>query len=101
VKIDAAAGVVTVTPIVGWHEAAFIQSFAPAEGQWAARSPIERAVAAMVTPHVFPSERDFLAAGMFRMVYGQFDWRLNDLAGRGTPVPTLTQALSPHGPSTH
>jgi hypothetical protein len=54
-----------------------------------------------VTPHVFPSERDFLAAGMFRMVYGQFDWRLNDLAGRGTPVPTLTQALSPHGPSTH
>jgi cell division protein ZapA (FtsZ GTPase activity inhibitor) len=31
--------------------------------------------------------------------YGQFDWRLNDLASRGAPVPPRTKALVPHGSS--
>jgi hypothetical protein len=35
----------------------------------------------MAYPHLFSSEREFLDANTFRMEYGTFDWRLNDLTG--------------------
>ena len=82
VQVDRDRQVLTVTPIVSWRDAVFIQSFALAgEKMWSNRSPVERAVAAMVYPHLFASEQSYLAANTFRMEYGQFDWRLNDLTG--------------------
>jgi hypothetical protein len=82
VKVDRAGNVLEVTPLVSWREAAFVASFAPLAGQrWPARSPVERAVAAMVFPHLFASEQAWLEADGFRMQYGEFDWRLNDLTG--------------------
>ena len=85
IRVDADSRLLEVTPIVSWREAAFIASFAgEGERRWPNRSPIERALAAMVHPHLFASEREFLEANTFRMQYGDFDWRLNDLTG-GVP----------------
>ena len=39
----------------------------------------ERAVAAMVYPHLFGREQQMLERGTFRMEYGEFDWRLNEM----------------------
>jgi hypothetical protein len=85
VRIDERQGAVEASPLFGWREELFVRSFGEAGGKWSDRSPIERAVAAMVYPHLFPSERAFLDANTFRMRYGEFDWSLNDL-GRG-PSP--------------
>jgi hypothetical protein len=81
VKVDAARDSLEVSPLFGWRQDAFIASFASSTPMWSDRAPIERAVAAMIYPHLFSSEREFLALGTFRMTYGQFDWRLNDLTG--------------------
>ena len=45
------------------------------------RSPIERALVALISPALFPSERAFLSRNTFRLRYRDFDWRLNDLTG--------------------
>jgi hypothetical protein len=81
-KVDRDRNVLEVTPLVSWREDVFVQSFAEAgRAMWPNRTPIERAVAAMMFSHMFQSERDFLKANAFQMKYGQFDWRLNDLTG--------------------
>jgi hypothetical protein len=81
-KIDRAAGRLTVTPIVSWHDAEFIAAYDKgAGGPWAQRSPIERAIVAFVTPHLLPLEKEFLRQNEFKVTYHPFDWRLNDLTG--------------------
>ena len=35
----------------------------------------------MAYPHLFPSEREFLALNTWQMMFGEYDWRLNDLTG--------------------
>lgn len=84
VRIDRGQEALEVSPLFGWRQDAFIASFGAVSPMWSDRAPIERAVAAMIYPHLFPSEREFLALGTFRMTYGKFDWRLNDLTG-GVP----------------
>jgi hypothetical protein len=81
-KLERDTKVLTMTPIISWREDAFIATFAPAgQAMWANRTPIERAAAAMIYPHLFETEKEFLAANTFRLQYGTFDWRLNDLTG--------------------
>lgn len=81
-RIDRAANTVTVTPIVGWHEADFIAAYsADAAPVFKERSPIERAILAFVEPNLLPNERDFLDKNAFKVNYHEFDWRLNDLSG--------------------
>ncbi len=104
-RIDLAADAVELSPIIGWREAAFIRSFEPqAAGRWANRSAVERAAAAMVYPHVFDREQAVLERNTFRVTYGDFDWRLNDLGGR-SPFPQIglrrgqrPRGHSPSGP---
>ena len=80
VALDRDAKTLKVTPMIGWRTEAFERSFAAAAGaDWSARSPIERAVAAMLLPALFPSEREFLKEDTFRLTYGEFDWSLNEL----------------------
>jgi len=80
VALDRDAKTVTVTPMIGWRTEAFEQAFIPAAGAaWPARSPIERAVAAMLLPVLFPTEQAFLKEDTFRLAYGEFDWSLNEL----------------------
>ena len=82
VKIDRAAGQISVTPIVSWHEAEFIAAYDPgAAGPFAQRSPIERAALAFLGPHLLPLEKEFVQKNEFRVTYHPFDWRLNDLTG--------------------
>jgi hypothetical protein len=81
-KIDQATGRVTVTPIVSWHDAEFIAAYDKgADGPWARRSPIERAIVTFVMPHLLSLEKEFLRKNEFKVTYHPFDWRLNDLTG--------------------
>jgi hypothetical protein len=81
-KVDRTAGVVSVTPILSWHDTEFIAKYDPgATGTFAERSPIERALVAFIMPHLLPLEREFLQLNQFKVTYHPFDWRLNDLSG--------------------
>jgi hypothetical protein len=103
VQLDLAGDRLVVSPIVGWREEAFVVTFGPAAaGRWSDRSPIERAVAAMIYPHLFDREQQALERGTFRMEYGTFDWRLNDLTGSeefstdpAARVPEVPRAFTP------
>ena len=80
VDVDLRAGTVTISPLLGWRAAAMEGTFLPQAGdRWPLRTPLERAVAAMVSPFLFPREREMLAADTFRLLYGEFDWSLNEL----------------------
>jgi hypothetical protein len=81
-KIDREAGLVSVTPVVSWHEAEFVAAYDKgASGLFAQRSPIERAIVAFIAPRLLPLERDFVNKNEFKLVFHPFDWRLNDLTG--------------------
>jgi hypothetical protein len=82
VRIDRAAGQISVTPIVSWHDAEFIATYDKgATGPYAQRSPIERALVAFLAPRLLPLEKEFLQKNEFKLTYHPFDWRLNDLTG--------------------
>jgi len=81
-KIDRGAGTVSVTSIVSWHEAEFVAAYDKgASGPYEQRSPIERAIIAFIAPKVLPLEKELLEKNEFRVVFHNFDWRLNDLTG--------------------
>lgn len=81
VAVDPDAGELRVSAIIGWHEREFAAAYGGGDPRFAARSPIERAVLALVLPEALPSARAWLERNTFRMVYRAFDWRLNDLSG--------------------
>ncbi len=86
IKIDRSANVVSVTPILSWRSAEFIDAYDPGpKGPMTERSPIERAIVAFVTPRLLPLEKEFLQQNQFKVTYHPFDWRLNDLTGGGAP----------------
>lgn len=83
VRIDPGEGVLSVSPIFSWRESIFALSFAErAPAGFSARSPIERAIIAIVDPHLVTSEREYLRENTFRVAFHEFDWTLNDLTDR-------------------
>lgn len=84
-RINRTTNVVEVTPLFSWREPQFVAGFSQGGEMWANRSPLERALMAMSYPHLFPSEREFLALNTFTMTFGAYDWRLNDLTGGAPP----------------
>jgi Protein of unknown function, DUF547 len=81
-KVDRSAGQVSATAIVSWNEAQFVSAYASKAGErFAARSPIERALIAFITPELLPLEREFVDENKFKVTFQDFDWRLNDLTG--------------------
>lgn len=73
----------SVNPLFSWREDIFTKALANrAQAIYAARSPIERAVLALIDPLMVPSEAEFLRKNTFRMSFHDFDWKLNDLTGR-------------------
>lgn len=81
-KVDRTVNEVSVTPIVGWHEAEFAAAYAAAAPPaFAQRSPVERAIVVFILPHLLPLESEFVRKNEFKVKYHQFDWRLNDLTG--------------------
>jgi hypothetical protein len=84
VQIDRTAGRVVISPIFSWREKDFAAAYAAkAPAAFADRSPIERAVLAFAQPKLLTTEREFLDKNTFKVEYGEFDWKLNDLTGRG------------------
>jgi hypothetical protein len=84
VNVDRSADKVVVSPIFSWREKEFAAAYAEkAPPAYANRSPIERAVLAFVGPKLLTTEKEVLEGNTFQLSYGQFDWRLNDLTGRG------------------
>ena len=72
-----------VNPIFSWREAIFANGLADkAPALYASRSPIERAVLALVEPLLVPNESEYLRKNTFHMTFSDFDWKLNDLTGR-------------------
>jgi hypothetical protein len=83
VFVDRTTNQLSVSPIFSWREAAFVGAYGDkAAPVFRARSPLERAVLALIDPALVPSEAAFLRDNQFRMVFHEFDWRLNDLTGR-------------------
>ena len=83
VFVDVAGERLSVNPLFSWREELFAKSLADrAPALYAARSPLERAVLVLITPLLVPNESEFLGKNTFRMVFHEFDWRLNDLTGR-------------------
>ena len=84
-KLNREASTLTVTPLFSWREPQLVGTFGgprgATDGRWMDRSPLERAIATMAYPHLFQREREFLAQNTFRMAFGAYDWRLNDLTG--------------------
>ena len=81
-QIDRTAGTMVVTPIVSWHDQAFVAAFDKGDAAFAARSPIERAIIAFIMPNLLPLEKEFVQQNHFAVTFGTFDWHLNDLTGR-------------------
>jgi len=83
VQVDAANNRLSVNPMFSWREALFTRTLASrAPASYASRSPLERAVLALIEPLIVPNEAEFLRRNEFSMVFHDFDWRLNDLTGR-------------------
>jgi hypothetical protein len=81
-KIDRDAGTMSVTPILSWREAEFVAAYDKGtDGPYAQRSPLERALIAFIAPRLLPLEKEFVQKNDFRVVFLEFDWRLNDLTG--------------------
>jgi len=71
-----------VTPIISWREADFVEAYDKHDPAFAQRSPIERAVVTFITPHLLPSEKEFIQKNEWKMAFLEMDWKLNDLSGR-------------------
>jgi len=83
VFVDIANERLSVNPIFSWREEIFTKALANrAPAVYASRSPLERSVLALIDPLLVPNESDYLRKNTFRMVFGSFDWKLNDLTGR-------------------
>jgi hypothetical protein len=81
--VDRQNDTLSVSPLFSWREAGFVERYAKAAPPvFATRSPLERAVVALIHPRLVRSELDFLDENTFRMVFHEFDWRLNELTQR-------------------
>jgi hypothetical protein len=82
--VDRTADKVTASPIFSWREREFVAAYAErTPSPFANRSPIERAILAFTWPRLLTTEKELLEKNTFQVGFGQFDWRLNDLTGRG------------------
>jgi hypothetical protein len=82
VRVDQVTETLSVSPLFSWREEAFTAFYADkAPAVFASRSPLERAVLALISPHLVTSEVEYLHKNTFKMQFHDFDWRLNDLTG--------------------
>lgn len=85
-QLDTTSRTLTVSPIFSWREAEFTRALGGSELEgFPGRSPIERAILTLLLPHFLPGERRALSGNDFRVEFGTYDWRLNDLTGGPPP----------------
>ena len=80
-KVDPLNGKVSISPILSWRGAAFIEEYSDDSFDLPKREPIERAVIGFLRPHLLDAEEAFIKNNTFQLTYEPFDWRLNDLTG--------------------
>jgi hypothetical protein len=84
ISVDTTGNRVLISSIFSWRSKEFSAAYADkAPAVFAERSPVERAVLALVEPKMTTLEKDFLARNAFKVEFSPFDWSLNDLTGRG------------------
>ena len=84
VELNKSVNEVRISSIFSWRQKEFAAAYAEkADKVYAARSPIERAVLALISQRLLTTEREFLEPNQFKVVFTPFDWSLNDLTGRG------------------
>ncbi|PYR91046.1 MAG: hypothetical protein DMF84_18420 [Acidobacteria bacterium] len=81
VRIDRMTNQMSITPILSWREREFVAAYDKADPAFAERSPIERAILTFLKPGLLPLEKEFVQQNAFKVVFHEFDWRLNDLTG--------------------
>jgi hypothetical protein len=80
---DRDAKIVRFSAVFSWREKEFVAGYADkAPALFSARSPVERAMIAFVTPKLLATEHDYIDRNDFRIEFIPFDWSLNDLTGR-------------------
>jgi hypothetical protein len=83
-EIDRANNRMAISSIFSWRSADFVTAYASGGSEkFGDRSPIERAVLALVEPRLLVTEKALLNQNQFKVVFKPFDWSLNDLTGRG------------------
>lgn len=83
VRLDTMNNQVSLSPLFSWREPAFVAAFADkAHAVFKQRSPLERAALGLVQPFLLTSEAEFLETNAFKVIFHNFDWRLNDLSNR-------------------
>jgi hypothetical protein len=83
VDLDSGANSVKVSSIFSWRERDFTAAFADKAGPaFSARSPMERAVLAFMSPALLATEREFIDRNQFQVGIIPFDWSLNELSTR-------------------
>lgn len=82
IQIDRLNNRLSVSPLISWHQDAFVAAYASRAPKFSNRSPIERAVLGFIDPNLRPAEREFLDKNEFQLAYQDFDWHLNDLTRR-------------------
>ncbi len=84
VQIDPESNKLSASAIFSWHEKEFVDAYASAApATFSNRSPIEKAIIGFVEPRLLTTEKDLLAGNGFSVAFRPYDWRLNDLTGRG------------------
>jgi hypothetical protein len=78
-KVNMLAGKVSISPILSWRSAKFIEEYADDSFDLPKREPLERAVIGFLRPHLNGAEEEFIMKNTFQLDYEPFDWRLNDL----------------------
>jgi Protein of unknown function, DUF547 len=82
-QFDRLANKLRVSSVFSWRQDAFIRAYADkAAPVFANRSPIERAIVAVLSPKFVTIEREALEKNQFSVEFIPFDWTLNDLTGR-------------------
>jgi hypothetical protein len=85
-RVDLAAGTLAVSPVFSWRQAEFVKAYGQNElPAYPNRSPIERAILFLLSPHLLPREKIGLAKNDFAVTFQPYDWRLNDLTGGPPP----------------
>ena len=80
---DRDAKVVRFSSVFSWREKEFVAAYGDkAPALFSARSPIERAMIAYVSPKLLTTEHDYIDKNDFKIEFIPFDWSLNDLTGR-------------------
>jgi hypothetical protein len=85
-RLDRLTATINITPVVSWHDAEFVATYDKNDPRFAARSPIERAIVAFITPSLLPSEKEFVQKNEWKVAFLPMDWHLNDLTGGGRGV---------------